>query len=220
MGEYFENEKYSDDLIEYYQYKQNKIVDRLENLKMKKYLGLVIGIIAFIGVTTWISIGNSLNDAQQECESQWSQVENVMQRRYDLIPNLTASVKGDMHQEQKVFSELAKARANYNGAKTNNEKLKADAQLNTSVGALINVIHEKYPKLNSDSRVHDLMVELEGSENRISVERRNYIQRVKDYNKLVRNFPSSVVAQSKNMHVMNYYQANSQAYNAPKVDLD
>ncbi|MGP3256112.1 LemA family protein [Lactobacillus gasseri] len=179
---------------------------------MKKYLGLVIGIIAFIGVTTWISIGNSLNDAQQECESQWSQVENVMQRRYDLIPNLTASVKGDMHQEQKVFSELAKARANYNGAKTNNEKLKADAQ--------INVIHEKYPKLNSDSRVHDLMVELEGSENRISVERRNYIQRVKDYNKLVRNFPSSVVAQSKNMHVMNYYQANSQAYNAPKVDLD
>ncbi len=220
MGEYFENEKYSDDLIEYYQYKQNKIVDRLENLKMKKYLGLVIGIIAFIGVTTWISVGNSLNDAQQECESQWSQVENVMQRRYDLIPNLTASVKGDMHQEQKVFSELAKARANYNGAKTNNEKLKADAQLNTSVGALINVIHEKYPKLNSDSRVHDLMVELEGSENRISVERRNYIQRVKDYNKLVRNFPSSVVAQSKNMHVMNYYQANSQAYNAPKVDLD
>jgi LemA family protein len=220
LGEYFENEKYSDDLIEYYQYKQNKIVDRLENLKMKKYLGLVIGIIAFIGVTTWISIGNSLNDAQQECESQWSQVENVMQRRYDLIPNLTASVKGDMHQEQKVFSELAKARANYNGAKTNNEKLKADAQLNTSVGALINVIHEKYPKLNSDSRVHDLMVELEGSENRISVERRNYIQRVKDYNKLVRNFPSSVVAQSKNMHVMNYYQANSQAYNAPKVDLD
>jgi LemA family protein len=220
LGEYFENEKYSDDLIEYYQYKQNKIVNRLENLKMKKYLGLVIGIIAFIGVTTWISVGNSLNDAQQECESQWSQVENVMQRRYDLIPNLTASVKGDMHQEQKVFSELAKARANYNGAKTNNEKLKADAQLNTSVGALINVIHEKYPKLNSDSRVHDLMVELEGSENRISVERRNYIQRVKDYNKLVRNFPSSVVAQSKNMHVMNYYQANSQAYNAPKVDLD
>lgn len=187
---------------------------------MKKYLGLVIGIIAFLGVTTWISIGNSLNDAQQECESQWSQVENVMQRRYDLIPNITASVKGDMHQEQKVFSELAKARANYNGAKTNNEKLKADAQLNTSVGALINVIHEKYPKLNSDSRVHDLMVELEGSENRISVERRNYIQRVKDYNKLVRNFPSSVVAQSKNMHVMNYYQANSQAYNAPKVDLN
>ncbi|WP_439109035.1 LemA family protein, partial [Lactobacillus iners] len=90
-------------------------------------------------VTTWISVGNSLNDAQQECESQWSQVENVMQRRYDLIPNLTASVKGDMHQEQKVFSELAKARANYNGAKTNNEKLKADAQLNTIVGALINV---------------------------------------------------------------------------------
>lgn len=100
------------------------------------------------------------------------------------------------------------------------KKLKADAQLNTSVGALINVIHEKYPKLNSDSRVHDLMVELEGSENRISVERHNYIQRVKDYNKLVRNFPSSAVAQSKNMHVMNYYQANSQAYNAPKVDLD
>lgn len=100
------------------------------------------------------------------------------------------------------------------------KKLKADAQLNTSVGALINVIHEKYPKLNSDSRVHDLMVELEGSENRISVERRNYIQRVKDYNKLVRNFPSSAVAQSKNMRVMNYYQANSQAYNAPKVDLD
>lgn len=189
---------------------------------MKKvYIGLsVIGVVILFLISTWIGISNNLNNAQQDYEAQWSQVENVMQRRYDLIPNLTASVKGDMHNEQKVFGELAKARENYTAAKSNKQKLKADTELNTSIGALISVIHERYPKLESNERVHDLMVELEGSENRISVERRNYIQKVQTYNQMVRNFPSSVIAQQKGMHVEEYYQASSQAQNAPKVDLD
>lgn len=187
----------------------------------KSYVILtVIGVAILFFVTSWVNIGNSLNNAQQDYEAQWSQVENVMQRRYDLIPNLTALVRGEMHNEQKIFGELAKARENYTAAKSNNQKLKADTELNTSIGALISVIHEKYPKLDSNERVHDLMVELEGSENRISVERRNYIQKVQTYNQMVRNFPSSVIAQQKGMHVENYYQASSQAQNAPKVDLD
>lgn len=180
---------------------------------------IVIILLCIIG-GSWVSASNNLNNAEQKYQAQWSQVENVMQRRYDLIPNLTASVKGEMHNEQKIFSDIAKARASYNSAATDTSKMKADSQINSSVGTLLNIIQEKYPKLESSKQVHELMVELEGSENRISVERRKYIQDVQAYNQKVRNFPTSMVASSKGMHVKEYYQADSKAQKAPKVNLD
>lgn len=191
----------------------------------KKSLGLIItssilGVIALLGLffgIWWISTSNQINNRYQDCEQQWSQVENVMQRRADLIPNLTAAVKGSMTQEQKVFGEIAKARQAYRSADTPVDKMQADAELNQSTGMLINVIHERYPKLASDQRVADLMVQLEGSENRIAVERRNYIQDVRAYNQLIVNFPSSIVANAKNKKTLQYYQADRAAQKAPKV---
>lgn len=191
----------------------------------KKSLGLIItssilGVIALLGLffgIWWISTSNQINNRYQDCEQQWSQVENVMQRRADLIPNLTAAVKGSMTQEQKVFGEIAKARQAYRSADTPVDKMKADAELNQSTGMLINVIHERYPKLASDQRVSDLMVQLEGSENRIAVERRNYIQDVRAYNQLIVNFPSSIVANAKNKKTLQYYHADRTAQKAPKV---
>lgn len=168
----------------------------------------------------WISTSNKLNNQEQDCEQQWSQVENVMQRRYDLIPNLTASIKGSMHQEQKVFGEIAKARSAYSSAKTPVDKMKADTQLNQKTGMLINVIHEKYPQLESNQNVRDLMTQLEGSENRISTERQNYIATVRTYNQTVLNFPSSMVANAKGDRPIHYFKADSQAQSAPKVNLD
>lgn len=179
---------------------------------------LLVIVLVFVGF--WIGTSNKLNNQKQDCEQQWSQVQNVMQRRYDLIPNLTASVKGSMKQEQKVFGQIADARSAYANAKTPNQRLKADNKLNQSTGTLINVIHEKYPQLASNENVRDLMTELEGSENRISTERQNYIATVRAYNQTVTNFPSSIVANAKSMHTIQYYKADSQAQSTPKVNLE
>lgn len=180
--------------------------------------GLLVVVLMFGG--WWIGTNNKLNNQKQDVEQQWSQVENVMQRRYDLVPNLTAAVKGSMHQEQKVFGEIAKARSAYSAAKTPTDKMKADNQLTQSTGMLINVIHENYPKLASNENVKNLMVQLEGSENRISVERQNYIATVRAYNQTVINFPSSIVAHAKGARTIKYFKADTQAQKAPKVNLD
>lgn len=192
-------------------------------MKKKSYKwGIVAGVIVLLCIVAglWINASNDLNAEQQTYQAQWSQVENQMQRRYDLIPNVVASVKGDMHQEQKVFDSIAKARSNYAKATSTTDKMKADAQINSSVGNLISVIHERYPQLNSDKRVHELILELEGSENRISVERQRYIRDVQAYNLSVMNFPSSVVAKTKGMKTQPYYQATKDAQKAPTVNLD
>lgn len=189
---------------------------------MKKsniFLWSVIGVVVIIGLW-FVGISNHINNQKQDCEQQWSQVENVMQRRYDLIPNLTASVKGSMKQEQKVFGDIAKAREAYSSANTPKEKMKADSQLNQSTGVLINVIHERYPKLESNKNVQVLMTQLEGTENRIATERQNYISDVRAYNQSIVNFPSSIVANMKGAKPISYYQADKNAQTAPKVNLD
>ncbi len=182
-------------------------------------VGIILSILLIFG-SWWVSTSNKLNNQKQDVDQQWSQVENVMQRRYDLIPNLTASVKGSMHQEQKVFGDIAKARSAYSSANTSADKMKADTQLNQSTGMLINVIHEKYPQLESNQNVKNLMTQLEGSENRISTERQNYIATVRTYNQTVLNFPSSIVANSKGDRTIKYFKANDKAQSAPKVSLE
>lgn len=181
------------------------------------------GLIMFFGLIFggwWISTSNKLNNQYQDCQQQWSQVENVMQRRYDLIPNLTAAVRGSMKQERTVFGDIAKARQAYNSASTPAAKMKADSQLNQSTGTLISMIHENYPQLESNQQVQSLITELEGSENRISTERQNYIVTVRVYNQTVTNYPSSIVANAKGKHQLHYYQADKQAQKAPKVNLE
>lgn len=182
------------------------------------FLPIVLIIVLFMGF--WIHTSNKLNNEYQDCQQQWSQVENVMQRRYDLIPNLTASVKGSMKQEQKVFGQIADARSDYASAKTPQERMKADTKLDKSTNVLIKTIHEQYPELASNNNVRDLMTELEGSENRISTERQNYIATVRTYNQTVTNFPSSIVANAKGDHPLHYYKASGDAQNAPKVNLE
>lgn len=181
---------------------------------------IVIIAIVILGLAFWIMESNRLNNAHQDVDFQWSQVENVMQRRADLIPNVVSAVKGSMKHETKIFTEIAKARQSYNDAQSSNAKLKADSRINKSVGTMINAIYENYPKLKSNENVKRLIEELEGTENRITVERRRYIQSVRTYNELVRNFPSSIVASSKGLTTIDYYKAGPDAYKVPKVDLN
>ena len=165
-----------------------------------------------------ISQTNSINTSYQNVEKARSQVTNVEQRRFDLIPNVTAAVKGNMKHESKVFIEVAKARNNVSNAKTDKEKLAANAQLDKSTNLLINAVHENYPNLQSNDQVNNLITELEGCENRISVERRNYNQAVEVYNLKLTNFPSSLFANGRKPAL--YFNTNDNVKSAPKVNLN
>lgn len=182
-------------------------------------LGTTCGIfiVLFVLAGIYFSQMNKFNSLKQDCSAQYSRVESVMQRRYDLIPNLTEAVKGDMKQEKAVFGEIAEARKAYNSANTASEKMKADNKINKSLNVLINNIHENYPKLNSDQRVRDLMIELEGSENRINVERKRYIDSVQMYNTAVNKYPGKFFADAGGYTPIKYYEAEPDAQKAPKV---
>lgn len=153
-------------------------------------------------------------------DTKWAQVENVMQRRADLIPNLVGSVKGSMKQEQKVFGEIAESRKMYQAAKTPTEKDQANQELDKNLSVMVNAIHENYPELQSNENVKTLMTQLEGTENRISVERRDYIQEVNHYNQQLVKFPKNIVAKIVGFEKKDNFKADKGAEKAPKVDLE
>ena len=146
---------------------------------------------------------NSLVSADESVKAAWAQVENVYQRRADLIPNLVNTVKGSAQHEEKVLAEVTAARASATQVKlsvddlSNPEKVKqfeeAQAKLSSSLGRLV-ATAEAYPDLKANAAFHDLMGQLEGTENRISVERRHYNEAVRDYNVKVRGFPGLIAA--------------------------
>lgn len=183
-------------------------------------IGSVVGAVILIMLLTGVGTYNSLAKANQNVDAKWSQVENVMQRRYDLIPNLVNAVKGSMKQEKEVFGAIADARSNYAKADSTKEKAAANAQLDKSVGTLINVIREAYPTLNSNKQVDTLMTQLEGSENRIAVERKRYNEAVQSYNQSVVTFPKNIFANMMGMGQKDYFKADAGASKAPVVDLD
>lgn len=179
-------------------------------------IAAVVALLAIFGVSTY----NGLAKQNQSVDAQWSQVENVMQRRADLIPNLVNSVKGSMKQEEKIFTAIANARQNLSAAKTTKEKADADAEVNQSVGTLLNVIKEDYPQLQSNQNVQTLMTQLEGSENRIAVERKRYIDEVKVYNQSVVTFPKNMFANMMGLGQKDTFKAAPGADKAPTVDLN
>jgi LemA protein len=150
--------------------------------------------------------------------AQWQQVETVYQRRFDLIPNLVESVKGVMKQEQTIFDNLAEARSKYSGAVTPSDKALAAGQVETAFGRLL-AIMENYPTLKSSETVQDLMVQLEGTENRISTERQRYNENVRNYTVATKTFPRSIIASMFGFESLNYFEAQSGAEVAPKVQL-
>ncbi|MGX7351483.1 hypothetical protein RU97_GL000901 [Enterococcus canis] len=175
----------------------------------------IVVLLGIFGVTQY----NGLAKQEQTVESAWSQVENVYQRRADLIPNLVNSVKGSMNQEQKVFGDIAKAREAYGKAGSSEEQVEAAQQLDQSVGTLINVINENYPDLKSNENVQTLMTQLEGTENRISVERKRYNDAVQTYNQQVVTFPKNIFANMMGLGKKPYFEAQEGADQAPTVDF-
>lgn len=185
---------------------------------MKKTL-LIIAIIAVILIGYGWSGYNGLVTLRENTTAQWQQVETQYQRRFDLIPNLVASVQGAMKQEQAIFTALADARARYSGSVTVSDKAAAATQVESALGRLLAVI-ENYPTLRSSEAVQNLMAQIEGTENRIAVERGRYNEAVRSYELSIKRFPRSIVASMFGFDDINYFEAQNGAENAPKVDFN
>lgn len=178
---------------------------------------VVVAAVALLGLYM-LSAYNSLVAMRESATAQWQQVETQYQRRLDLIPNLVSSVQGAMKQEQAVFTALADARSKYAGASTVSDKAAAAGQIETALGKLIAVV-ENYPTLQSSQAVQGLMASLEGTENRVSVERQRYNDDVQAYEVAIKTFPRSAVASLFGFGDMSYFKADAAASSAPKVSF-
>lgn len=187
---------------------------------MSKTLIVVIAIAVIIGIMAISIVGvyNSMVTMSENVDAQWAVVESKLQRRYDLIPNLVNSVKGIMAQEKEVFKNIADARAKLAGAATTAEEVSASNELEGALGRLL-VVMENYPELRSVESVNNLMDELAGTENRISVERDRYNITVREYNSSIKRFPKSALAGAFGFQPKLYFEATEGAETAPEVQL-
>lgn len=184
---------------------------------MKKTWLVILIIVIIVGGYLGLTY-NKFVGANETADNQWAQVEAQYQRRFDLIPNLVASVQGVMKQEQAVFGQIAEARTRYSGATTINEKAAAATEVESALSRLL-VIMENYPQLKSSEAVQTLMAQLEGTENRISVERNRYNDTIKSYNLMTKRIPSKWVASWFGFADRTYFEAQAGSEVAPQVNL-
>lgn len=159
---------------------------------------------------------NQFVTLDETVKSSWAQVENQLQRRYDLIPNLVETVKGYAKQEKDVLVEVTNARARVGGATTVPDKISANNELSGALGRLL-VVVEKYPDLKSNQNFLRLQDELAGTENRIAVERRRYNEAVQAYNVAIRSFPANLLAGMYGFGKASFFEAPAAAKTAPQV---
>ncbi len=180
---------------------------------------IVLVVIALMLGSSFISRRNQMAVKREAVNAAWAQVDVVLQRRADLIPNLVETVKGFAAQEQTVFGDIAKARSALLGAHSPAEKIAANGQLDSALGRLL-VVVENYPQLRSNENFLRLQDELEGTENRIAVERRRYNEAVQDYNTFIALFPNSLVASMSGFARNDaYFKTEEGARQVPKVSF-
>src|SRR3989339_377502 len=180
---------------------------------------LVVVLLVLVILVVWgVSKYNSFVRMGEPITTQWAQVENQYQRRFDLIPNIVETVKGVAQQEQEVFGAIAEARTRYSGALTADEKAQAATQVESALGRLL-VIAENYPTLQSSQAYRDLIVSLEGTENRISVERKNYNDMVRVFDTKVKTFPSSIIASIFGVKERAYFEVPKENQAVPQVQF-
>ncbi len=175
---------------------------------------VIVGVLLLASVLSY----NGLVKKRNAVDQQFSQISVQLERRYALIPNIVSSVKGGQQQERDVIQAIADARTRYAGAQSPDAKVAASNSLESSLGRLL-VISEQYPDLKSNALLQDLITQLEGSENRISQERRGYNQVVTEYNNSVQTFPRSIFAAIFGFDKRDLFTANPAAQNAPTVDF-
>ena len=188
---------------------------------MKQALAVVV-VIALIALAVggmYVGRRNEMVRKSETVKSAWAQVDVVLQRRADLIPNLVETVKGFAAQEQTVFHDIAAARSALLGAQTPADKIAANGQLDGAIGRLLLIV-ENYPQLKSNENFLRLQDELAGTENRIAVERKRYNDAIQDYNTYIGLFPNSLFAAWAGFQRNNaYFTASESSREAPKVQF-
>lgn len=180
---------------------------------------VILAVFGLIVFGQYVGVKNTLVTKNEAVKSAWSQVDIVLQRRADLIPNLVETVKGYAQQEQTVFGDIAKARSALLSAGTPQQKIAANQQLDGALGRLLLVV-ENYPQLKSNENFLRLQDELAGTENRIAVERKRYNDTLQDYNTYVQQFPNSIFAGWAGFKPNDaYFTASEGARQAPKVNF-
>lgn len=189
-------------------------------MKKSSLIGLlVLGLVALFAMTA-MGQYNGLVDSHADVENAQANVDTQLQRRYDLIPNVVSAVKGAMSHEKEVFESIADARAKIGSSKQGSEEYNAaQGQLDSAVSRLL-VLAENYPQLTANQQVSDLITELEGTENRILVARKDYNTVATAYNKKIRRFPASLFAGMFGFEKADLFQATTDAATTvPSVDL-
>ena len=188
---------------------------------MKKGLVVLVVIVLVVLAIGGMYVGrrNEMVRKNETVKSAWAQVDVVLQRRADLIPNLVETVKGFAAQEQTVFHDIAAARSALLGAQTPTDKIAANGQLDGAIGRLLLIV-ENYPQLKSNENFLRLQDELAGTENRIAVERKRYNDSIQDYNTYIGLFPNSIFAGWAGFQRNNaYFAASESSREAPKVQF-
>lgn len=180
---------------------------------------IVILVLLVAAFGLYVSAKNEMVRKSEEIKSQWRQVDVVLVRRAELIPNLVETVKGFAQQEQTVFGDIARARSTLLSAAPPQDKIAANRAMDSALGRLLAVV-ENYPQLRSNENFLRLQDELAGTDNRIAVERRRYNETVRDYNVYVQTFPNSLFAGIAGFQPnSNYFEADESSRQAPKVNF-
>ena len=192
----------------------------------KKSIWIIIAAVAVIIIWA-IKVNNRMITMEEGVNKAWSNVENVYQRRADLIPNLVNTVKGYAEHETSTFEAVVSARAKATSITVNPENMTADQlkefqkaqnEVGGALGRLI-AVSEAYPELKANENFKELQAQLEGTENRISVERRNFNEAANQYNTYIRKFPQSIIAGMRDFEKKPYFEAEEGANQAPKVEF-
>ena len=197
-------------------------------LKILQFLAIVLAVI-FIIYRFFAGSYNSIVALDENVSSQWAQVQNQYQRRMDLIPNLVSTVKGYASHESEVLTAVTQARSRAGGVVNvdsstldDPETFKKYQQAQDSLGASLQrllVVSENYPELKANENFLALQSQLEGTENRITVERKRYNDMARDFNIYIRQFPKSIIANMNGFRVKPYFEASQEAQSAPKVQF-
>lgn len=182
-------------------------------------IGLVVIVVLVISLFSWfINTRNGLVVLEENIDAAWAEIDNQLQRRSDLIPNLVETVKGFASQEEEVFTNIADARAKLAGAGSVQETAEGYNELQGALSRLL-VVVENYPELKSNQNFIRLQDELAGTENRLAVARKRYNDSVRDFNRRIRMFPASIIAGSLGMEKRDYFEIDESARDNPQVDF-
>ncbi len=190
--------------------------------KILLILAVIFGILLFVALGVFGFVKNTYNTLvtlDENINGSWAQVENVLQRRFDLIPNLVATVKGYASHEDEVLTKVTEARAKVGGAGTPAERMEAEGELSGALSRLM-VVVENYPQLKANQNFVMLQDQLEGTENRIAVERKRYNDAVQVYNTSLRRFPQSMIAGMFGFERREFFEASEGASEVPKVSFE